>query len=136
MNRVLCLLLLLASLVGGPASAQNASEQAWPAVTQAGPIGPARNYRLYGSIPTTYTIAWFNDRTAATVCTYQVEGSLDGIHYHPMANVLDCTTFDPKTSMFHILSKPVTFLRVNVLSYTAGDSTTAVTFQVARGGTE
>lgn len=84
----------------------------------------------YFASPSNYTLDWSISGTAPSVCTMQGEGSSDNVHWYSVTGSLSCTT----ASMVHITTKPVAYFRLNVLTYTAGDGTTAVSVRYVRGG--
>ena len=94
--------------------------------------GQLGKYLSYSGIPApsdTTSLQWFNDGTAASVCSFELDGSLDGIHWVNLSGTLDCTT----ANGISITNKPWTFVRANILTYTQGDATTAVTVMYGRG---
>ena len=132
--------LLLFALFAVPASAQVAPGSGgayqYAPVTGTGQLGRWITYGNTYVPPSSHTLDWSDAGTAPTACTFQVEGSSDGVHWYAIsANaagtspVLSCTS----GGMFHIAFKPVLLLRINILTYTAGDSTTAVSFNYTRG---
>ena len=98
-------------------------------VTTTGQLGSYLTYSGVTAPPSNYTIDWSNPGTAPSACTFQVEGSSDGVHWYGLTGATNCTA----PSMFHIISKPVELVRIDVLTYTAGDGTTAVNFNYTRG---
>ncbi len=68
--------------------------------------------------------------TVPTNTVVRLEGSLDGANW---ATLQEVTVTTDKT-MFHVVNKPVRFIRANYVSKTGGDATTAVTFEVVAGG--
>ena len=93
-----------------------------------GPLGQALSYLDMPSAPSAHTVEWSLTGTAPSACTLQLEGSIDGLHWYSLTGSLDCTT----AQMYHVASKPVPFVRLNVLTYTSGGTTTAVTARYAR----
>ncbi len=99
-------------------------------VANTGQIGSPITFQSSFAAPSNHTFAWFNAGTAPTACTFEVDGSLDGIHWYALtATNTDCT----QPSMLHIAYKPVDFIRVQINTYTAANGTTAVNFQYVRG---
>jgi hypothetical protein len=64
--------------------------------------------------------------TAPSVCTFQVEGSSNGTNWYSISGSQSCTA----SEMFHIITKPVRYLQVHVLTYTG----TGVLFFQHTGG--
>lgn len=110
-------------------------------VTGTGLVGSTISYPGYLAVPATYSVAWSNDGTAATACSYRVQGSVDGTHFYDLTGTQSCTTNGSLVlpasgstgDMLHIANKPVQYLHVYVTAFTAGDVTTAVKFQFVRG---
>lgn len=110
-------------------------------VTETGLLGNQVTFAYSQSAPVIYTVSWSNDGTAATACSYKVLGSIDGTHYFDLTGTLSCTSNGSLVlpasgslgDMVHIANKPVMYLQVYIVSYTAGDGTTAVTFRYMRG---
>ncbi len=98
------------------------------AIASTGQLGHALSYLDMPSAPSSHTVEWSIGGTAPTACTLQLEGSIDGLHWYSLTGSLDCTT----AQMYHVASKPVPFVRLNVLTYTSGGSTTVVTARYAR----
>lgn len=143
MKRLLSLfcLLLTASFV---ASAQSvvtvtgnvsASAYTWTPMTAAG-ISSASIYTVNpDGAPSSFTIDEATTGTAPTTCTFEVESSPDGVTWNSgagsLSGALDCHTAGLLTTSF--ISKPVRYIRINVLTFTGGDGTTKVTFSYTRG---
>lgn len=98
-------------------------------VTTTGQLGSYISYTNGSTAPSTYTLDWSYAGTVPSVCTFQAEGSSDAIHWYALTSAIDCTT----ANMVHVVNKPVIFFRINVLSYTQGSGTTAVSFNYTRG---
>ena len=88
------------------------------------------------SAPSAYTLAWRYSGTAPAACTFYPQGSLDGRTWYTLATAsqtstapLDCTA----PAMVHFSYKPVLYFRVLLMTYSAGDSTTAVSMDYLRG---
>ena len=108
---------------------------AFAPVTAVGPLttssGTANviTHQNGSAAPSSHTIDWSNDGTAAAVCTFQLEGSTDKVHWYSLTGSQVCTT----GNMIHVTPKPVIFLRINILTYTAGDVTTVINFNYTKG---
>lgn len=103
---------------------------AFPVVTTVGQVGNYISHKNSNASPLTYGLDWSIAGTAPSVCTFQAEGSSDGTHWNKLnASPISCTT----QGLTFITLSPVVFFRVNVLTYTAGDVTTAVTFNYTKG---
>ena len=98
-------------------------------VTGVGPMATFVSFEDAYAAPSTHTIACAVTGTPPSACTFQVEGSLDGINWFTLTAPQDGTT----SSIFHIADKPVAFLRITVLTYTAADVTTTVNLSYTRG---
>ena len=145
MKRLLSLLCLLC-IVPFVASAQNVvtvtgsattSAYTWPAMTATG-VSSTYIYTLDAvGAPSSFTIDEATTGTAPSTCTFEVESSPDGITWNSgsgsVSGVLDCHTAGLLTTSF--ISKPVRYLRINVLTFTGGDGTTRATFSYTRGQT-
>ena len=68
--------------------------------------------------------------TTPTNTVVRLEGSIDGTVWGSLAEV----TVTATGTMFHIVNKPVQFIRGNYVSKSGGDATTAVTLDVVAGG--
>lgn len=56
-----------------------------------------------------------------SACTVRLEGSLDNNSWVDLSGTQSCTT---SPTMFHVDGKPVTYVRVNLLSFTGASSAT------------
>ena len=97
-------------------------------VSGTGQLGHALSYLNMPSAPSTHTVEWSVVGTAPTACTLELDGSIDGLHWYSLTGSLDCTT----AQMYHVPDKPVPFVRLEVLTYSPGDTTTNVTARYAR----
>lgn len=97
----------------------------FPAVAGAGPLTVVQFPSLR---PDTYTIDVSVTGTAPTACTFRVEGSSDNTVWYGLDVTGPATNSCTTSMMEHITSKPVLYLRLNVVSYTAGDGTTSAVF--------
>jgi hypothetical protein len=99
----------------------------FPAVTAAVPLIPLQ-FSNVAARPQNYTIDASVNGTAPTACTFRVEGSSDNSTWYGLDVTSPATNSCTAGYMEHIVSKPVLFLRINIVSYTAGDGTTRVVF--------
>ena len=76
-----------------------------------------------------YTIDWSNSGTAPSACAFRVEVSFDGVNWYGLDTTSPATTSCTTSGMESIAYKPVYYLRINVVTWTAGDSTTVTHFQ-------
>lgn len=104
-------------------------QQTWTPVTGTGPLAPIIDHTQFGSVPSAYTLDWADAGTAPASGTFQAEGSTDGVHWFALTAATDFTA----SGMLHIVNKPVLKMRINILTYTQGDGTTAVIFHYTRG---
>jgi hypothetical protein len=122
---------LVFSLVCATAAAQvqapNNLLYTFPAVTAAVPLIPLQ-FSNVAARPQNYTIDASVNGTAPTACTFRVEGSSDNSTWYGLDVTSPATNSCTTAYMEHIVSKPVLYLRINLVSYTAGDGTTRVIF--------
>ena len=139
MNRV-CQLILLLVLLSTTALAQDSATAAstydWAKVTTTGQVGPYLDQVFTSAVaPSVFTISWSVSGTAPTGCTFRVEGSADKTNWFgldataPAVDSLPCTS----SNMVSIVNRPTRYVRVYVVAYTAGDSTTSVVFGYTKG---
>lgn len=135
----LCLLLFLGTTFGfGQSVPSGYPAYNWPAVTTTGQVGKYVSTLVpmqYGAYPAKYTVDWTVSGTVPSACTFRIEGSSDGIAWTGLDATAPATDQTPCTSsnMVHFNANPVRYLRVNVVSYTAGDGTTSVVFHYTAG---
>jgi hypothetical protein len=131
-----------AILFGGVCSAQQVAPvnllYAWSSPTGPGQVGQYLefSYGGTGSVrPGNYTIDWSISGTTPTACTLEVQGSYDGINWYWLdgsgtsPTPASCVT----SNMESIAFKPVLYLRVYLVTYTPGDTTTRVLFHFTGG---
>ena len=99
----------------------------WAAVSGAG-AAAAIQFSDASKRASNYTIDASVTGTAPSSCTFRVEGSSDNQTWFGLDTTAPATTSCATSYMEHITSKPVLYLRINVVSYTAGDGTTSVIF--------
>lgn len=84
--------------------------------------------------PANFTIDAVTTGTAPTTCTFEVQGSPDGVNWDSgtgsLSGPLDCHSAGVLTTSF--FGKPVVYLRVKLTALTGGDGTTRVTFTYVR----
>ena len=109
----------------------------WPAMTAAGMSSTSIYTLSQDGAPSNFTIDAATSGTAPTTCTFEVESSPDGITFNSgsgsLSGSLDCHNVGILTTSF--LSKPVRYMRINLLTFTGGDGSTKVTFSYTRGQT-
>jgi hypothetical protein len=126
--RAASLALLLAMAVS--AARATIGYVAFGVISTTGQLGAViDNTNVTGAKPANYTVDWSDAGTAPSVCTLDVQGSLDGTHWFDLSGTQNCAT----ANAVSVAYKPVVFVRVNVLTYTAGDGTTAVSVRYTRG---
>jgi hypothetical protein len=96
-------------------------------VTAAVPLIPLQ-FSNVAARPQNYTIDASVNGTAPTACTFRVEGSSDNSTWYGLDVTAPATNSCTTAYMEHIVSKPVLYLRINLVTYTAGDGTTRVIF--------
>ena len=136
MKRLLACLFLIVSTaiccaqVNVPASLA----YAWPAASGTGQLGQTLTFNgTTAPRPGNYTIDASVSGTAPTACTFRVEGSFDGVTWYGLDQTAPASTSCTTSFMEHIVSKPVLNLRINLVTYTAGDGTTQVVFHYTGG---
>lgn len=132
---LLLILLMLAKLAHGQAVAPSNLQYTWGPVAATGQVG---QYLVFSNInvprPTNYTIDWSAGGTAPVTCTFRVEGSTDGTNWYGLDATSPATTSCVASNMESIAYRPVLFIRINIVAYTQGDNTTAITFHYTGGG--
>lgn len=135
MRKILSLMVAMAALLASGHAQVIPSAQLtydWPQVSAIGQQGSYLTFdnRNVGR-PGTYTIDFSVTGTAPGACTFNAQGSSDGTNWYPLdgGSAVSCTA----TNSESITGKPVRFLRINVVSYTAGDGTTKVIFHYTGG---
>ncbi len=112
----------------GQADTSGGGAYSFGTISTTGPLGSSLNYLGHPTAPSSHTVEWSLTGTAPTACTLELSGSIDGNHWYSLTGPLSCTA----AAMYHVIGKPVSFVRLNVLTYTPGDATTAVTARYAR----
>lgn len=127
MKRLLSLLILLATV---PALAQTQAPQsltyAWATPAGTGQLG---NYLIFNGNtrprPGNYSIDWSITGSAPSACTFRVEGSFDGVNWFGLDTTAPNSTSCTSSNMESIAYKPVNYLRINIVSWTAGSGSIA-----------
>lgn len=115
--------LLFAACLAAPAQtlASQALTYAWATPTTTGQLG---QYLIFNGNnvprPGNYTIDWSIPSTAPSACTFRVEGSFDAVNWFGLDTTSPATTSCTTSNMESIAYKPVLFLRINIVAYTAG----------------
>jgi hypothetical protein len=134
MKRILSALLFIASVAVAQTSIGSSLAFDWAKVAATGQLG---SYLVFNNQsvarPGNYTIDWSLSGTAPSACTFRVEGSSDGVNWYGLDATSPATTSCTASNMESIAYKPVRYLRINVVAYTAGDGTTAITFHYTGG---
>jgi len=134
MKKIFAVLMLAFGLIATTLQAQDKPSQAllyaWKTPTATGQLGNYLILSLDSSSPSpnNYSIDWSLSGTAPSACTFRVEGSFDGVNWFGLDTTAPATTDCTTSNMESIVYKPVLFLRVNVVSWTAGDGTTKAVF--------
>jgi len=114
-----------------PAQLQNT----FTAVTNATTTGQLGNYIVLNGLtaprPTAYTVDWTATGTALSTCTFNAQGSSDGVnwYYVDSSSPVACTA----TGNEFITGKPVLYLRINIVAISGGDGTTKLVFHYVGG---
>jgi len=132
MRRIRKLILLFFNLVcigiaAGQVQIPSSLVYAFPAVTGTGGITTLQ-FSNAASRPAIYTVDASVFGTAPSACTFRVEGSNDNQVWYGLDQTAPTTNSCTANFMEHIANKPVLYLRVNIVAYTAGDGTTQVVF--------
>lgn len=127
-------ILCVAVLAFGQTQISQSLLYAWSSPTGTGQLG---NYIIFNGNttprPGNYSIDWSLSGTAPSACTFRVEGSFDGVNWYGLDTTSPATTSCTTSNMESIAYKPVNFLRINLVTYTAGDGTTQVIFHYTGG---
>ncbi len=122
-------LLLFATLCVAQDHPSQALLYAWSTPSTTGQLG---NYIVLATnsapAPDNYSIDWSLAGTAPATCTFRVEGSFDGTNWFGLDTTSPASTSCTASNMESIVYKPVLFLRINMVTYSAGDGTTRVIF--------
>lgn len=125
--RLLTLFLFCAALSRAQIQAPNSLQYGFPTVTASGPLTPLQ-FSNQAYRPAIYTIDASVFGTAPSACTFRVEGSSDNLVWYGLDVTSPSTNSCTTGIMEHIANKPVLYLRINIVAYTAGDGTTRVVF--------
>lgn len=104
-------------------------------VTSSSTTGQLGNYAVADGLkaprPGNYTIDWTASGTAFSACTFNAQGSSDGVNWYfvDSASPVSCTTSGNE----FVISKPVLFLRINIVALTGGDATSKIIFHYVGG---
>lgn len=129
----------LALLMAAPASpqvtAQASLAYAWTPTNSSTTTGQLGSYLILDNSksprPSTYNVDFTVAGTTPGACTFHAQGSSDGVNWYNLdgGSAVSCTASGNE----FIVQKPVLFLRINLATFTAGDSTTVVTFHYTGG---
>lgn len=104
-------------------------------VTNATTTGQLGNYVVADGLkaprPGNYVVDWTVAGTAFSTCTFNAQGSSDGVNWYfvDSASPVACTASGNE----FVVSKPVLFLRINIVALTGGDGTSKITFHYVGG---
>jgi hypothetical protein len=107
----------------------------WPTITTATTTGQLGNYVVLNGTtaprPGNYTVDWTLAGTALSTCTFNAQGSTDNVnwYYVDSASPVSCTASGNE----FVVTKPVLFLRINIVAISGGDATTKVVFHYVGG---
>ena len=113
-----------------PAVAGQGSVYTFGTITTTGQLGRYLDYSASTSAPANYTVDWSYTGTKPSVCSGQLEGSSDAVHWFSLTGAQDCTS----ANAVAVTDTPWQYQRFNVLAYAPGDGTTAVTIRYTKGG--
>lgn len=129
MKRILLALLLsIVSIAGAQTTAPKSLIFTFPQVSGTGSAGSLSFGNTQIPRPAIYTIDASVTGTAPTACTWRLEGSSDNTVWYGLDVTSPSTNSCTTSIMEHIANKPVLYLRINIVAYTAGDGTTSVIF--------
>lgn len=137
-----CLLIAVAAtaaLFGLPAAAPQTNvgsnlQFAWVTngTTSTGQLG---NYVIFNGTtaprPGNYSVNWTDAGTAPSACTFHAQGSADNVTWFNLdgGTAVSCTTSGNE----FVVTSPVLYLRINLVTFTKGDATTVATFHYVGG---
>lgn len=107
----------------------------WAAITTATMTGQLGNYLILNGQnaprPGNYTIDWTATGTAFSTCTFNAQGSTDNVnwYYVDSASPVVCTSSGNE----FVVTKPVLYLRINMVALTGGDGTSKLVFHYVGG---
>jgi hypothetical protein len=114
-----------------PAQLQNT----FTVVTNATTTGQLGQYIVLNGLtaprPGTYTVDWTVSGTALTTCTFNAQGSSDGVNWYYVDNSspVSCVS----TGNEFVTGKPVLYLRINIAAISGGDATSKIVFHYVGG---
>ncbi len=104
-------------------------------VTNATTTGQLGQYVVLNGLtaprPGTFTVDWTASGTALSTCTFNAQGSSDGInwYYVDSSSPVSCTASGNE----FVVGKPVLYLRINIVAISGGDGTTSLVFHYVGG---
>lgn len=130
--------ILFASLAAnGQAIAPASLLYNWPAVINTSSTGQVGQYLILNGVtaqrPANYTVDWSVSGTAPSACTFRVEGSTDATNWYGLDATAPAATSCTSSNMESIAQRPVLYVRINLVTFTPGDSTTKVVFHYTGG---
>ena len=129
MKRILIAICLVVFLLVGSASAQEPSYGPFTLLSAVTATGAGTALDLgFLTAKSTCHVTWSG--TAPTNTVVALEGSINNSTYAALATV----TVTATGTMWHMVNKPVRYLRGNYVSKSGGDGTTAVTMICTAGG--
>lgn len=105
----------------------------WPTISQPTPTGQLGKYlvlasTVLGPAINNYSIDWTVGGTAPSACTFRVEGSSDTVNWVGLDATAPSTNSCISSSGESVVYKPFPYVRVTLVSWTAGDNTSSVVF--------
>lgn len=135
MKKLLTFLVVLCGLLSASvvSKAQDTPSQnflyAWATPTTTGQLGNYLILSVNRAAPINdYSIDWSLSGTAPAACTFRVEGSFDNVNWFGLDTTSPASTSCTTSNMESIAFKPSLYLRINIVTWTTGDTTTRVIF--------
>lgn len=81
--------------------------------------------------PGNYAVSWTDAGTAPSACTFHAQGSSDNVTWFPLdgGTAVTCTASGNE----FVVTSPVLYLRINLVTFTRGDATTVLKFYYTGG---
>lgn len=109
----------------------------WAPVTATGVIVPYLSQLTSLGAPNYYTVTVSVTGTVPSACTFEVESSEDGVKWSTgstsLSGVVSCAAASGTSIPYHFAYKPVSYVRLKVLSLTGADGTTRINFTYTKG---
>jgi hypothetical protein len=134
---VCCLLLAVSCGCAALAQTTVPSGLVWTftPVTNASTTGQLGNYVILNGLnaprPGNYTVDWTLTGTAFATCTFNAQGSTDAVNWYfvDSGTPVSCAASGNE----FVVTKPVLYLRINIVALTGGDGTSKLVFHYVGG---